>query len=117
LVISSDISQRAEVIHTLSRLERFDGVPTGGTMVALPALDKSGLLAHVEQLFPTPIDRHIQEIALTLIAAKDAHSHGIFQKCSLPHLLWKRHADLLKELVANSERNGENLVLTNNNLW
>jgi len=27
------------------------------------------------------------------------------------------HADLLKELVANSERNGENLVLTNNNLW
>jgi hypothetical protein len=67
-VISSDISQRAEVIHTPSRLERFDGVPTGGTMVALPALDKSGLLAHVEQLFPTPIDRHFQEIALTLIA-------------------------------------------------
>jgi hypothetical protein len=38
-------------------------------------------------------------------------------KCSLPHLLRKLHADLLKELVANSERNGENLVLTNNNLW
>jgi hypothetical protein len=48
--------------------------------------------------------------------AKDAHSHGILKKFSLPHLLWKHHADLLKELVANSERNGENLVLTNNNL-
>jgi hypothetical protein len=43
-------------------------VPIGGTMVALPALNKSGLWTHVEQLFPTPIDKHFQEIALTFIA-------------------------------------------------
>jgi hypothetical protein len=66
-VIPSDISQKAEVILTPSRLERFEGVPSGGTMVALPALDKSGLWTYVEQLFPTPIDRRFQEIALTLI--------------------------------------------------
>ena len=29
----------------------------------------------------------------------------------------ERHADPLKELIANPERNSENLVLTNNNLW
>jgi hypothetical protein len=67
-VIPSDISQRAEVIHTPTRLERFADVPIGGTMVALPALNKSGLWTHVGQLFPTPIDKHFQEIALTFIA-------------------------------------------------
>ena len=66
-IIPSDISQRAEVILTPARLERFEGVPTGGTMLALPALDKSGLWTYVEQLFPTHIDRYFQEIALTLI--------------------------------------------------
>jgi len=29
----------------------------------------------------------------------------------------ERHADPLKELIANPERNGEKLVLTNNTLW
>ena len=67
-VISSDTSQPAKLIPTLSRLERFEGVPNGGTAVALPALNKSGFWTHVEQLFPTSIDKHFQEIALTLIA-------------------------------------------------
>ena len=67
-VIPSDSSQPTEVIPTLSRLERFEGVPNGGTMVALPALNKSGFLTHVEQLFPTSIDKRFQEIAFTLIA-------------------------------------------------
>ena len=43
-------------------------MPNGGTAVALPALNKSGFWTHVEQLFPTSIDKHFQEIALTLIA-------------------------------------------------
>ncbi|HYY26701.1 MAG TPA: hypothetical protein VE860_02095, partial [Chthoniobacterales bacterium] len=37
----SDISQRAEVIHTPTRLEPFADVPIGGTMVALPVLNKT----------------------------------------------------------------------------
>lgn len=37
-------------------------------MVALPALNKNGYWVHVAELFPTPIDKHFQEIALTLIA-------------------------------------------------
>jgi hypothetical protein len=37
-------------------------------MVALPALNKNGFWIHAAQLFPAPIDRHFQEIALTLIA-------------------------------------------------
>jgi hypothetical protein len=67
-VIPSDTSQPAELIPTLSRLERFEGVLNGGTVVALPALNKSGFWTHVEQLFPTSIDKHFQEIVLTLIA-------------------------------------------------
>jgi len=67
-VIPSNISQRAELIHTQSRLERFAGVPIGGTMVAVPALNKSGLWSDVEKLFPAPIDKHFQQIALTFIA-------------------------------------------------
>jgi hypothetical protein len=41
-VIPSDSSLPTEVIPTLSRLVRFEGVPNGVTMVALPALNKSG---------------------------------------------------------------------------
>jgi hypothetical protein len=67
-VIPSDINERAEVIDTPTRLERFADVPIGGTMVALPALNKSGLWRHAEQLFPTPIDKHFREIALTFMA-------------------------------------------------
>ena len=67
-IIPSDSNQTAYVVPTLSRLERFEGVPTGGTMVALPALNKNGYWEHVAELFPTPIDKHFQEIALTLIA-------------------------------------------------
>ena len=37
-------------------------------MAALPALNKSGLWTHVEQLFPKPIDKHFQEIVLTFTA-------------------------------------------------
>jgi hypothetical protein len=40
-----------------------------------------------------------------------------FPKMFSPTPFEETHADLLKELVANSERNGENLVLTNKNLW
>ena len=36
-------------------------------MVALPALNKNGYWVHVVELFPTPIDKHFKEIALTLI--------------------------------------------------
>ena len=67
-VIPSDSSLPTEAIPTLSRLERFEGMPNGGTMVALPALNKSGFWTHVEHLFPTSIDKRFQEIALTLIA-------------------------------------------------
>jgi len=67
-VIPSDIKERAEVIDTPTWLERFTDVPIGGTMVALPALNKSGLWTHAEQLFPTPIAKHFQEITLIFIA-------------------------------------------------
>src|SRR5262249_17358299 len=67
-VIPSDTSQRTEMFHTSTRLERFADVPIGGTMVALPALNKSGLWTYVEQLFPKPIDKHFQEIVLTFTA-------------------------------------------------
>jgi hypothetical protein len=49
-VIPSDTSQPAELIPTLSRLERFEGVLNGGTVVALPALNKSGFWTHVERM-------------------------------------------------------------------
>jgi hypothetical protein len=67
-VIPSDTTQGSEMIHTSTRLERFADVPIGGTMLALPALNKSGLWTHVEQLFPKPIDKHFQEIVLTFTA-------------------------------------------------
>jgi hypothetical protein len=67
-VIPSASSLPTEAIPTLSRLERFEGMPNGGTMVALPALNKSGFWTHVEHLFPKSIDKRFQEIALTLIA-------------------------------------------------
>jgi hypothetical protein len=67
-VIPSDTSQRTEMIHPSTGLERFADVPNGGTMVALPALNKSGLWTHAERLFPKPIDKHFQEIVLTFSA-------------------------------------------------
>jgi hypothetical protein len=67
-VIPPETSQRTEMNHTSTWLERFADVPIGGAVVALPALNKSGLWTHVEQLFPKPIDKHFQEIVLTFTA-------------------------------------------------
>lgn len=56
-----------EIIRPIIRLERYDGMPNGGALAALPALVESGLAA-VDQLFPMTVERSMQEVAMTLIA-------------------------------------------------
>jgi hypothetical protein len=56
-----------EMVDPLVRLERYDGMPIGGALAALPALVESGLAA-VDQLFPMTIERSMQEIAMALIS-------------------------------------------------
>jgi predicted RecB family nuclease len=56
-----------EIADPLVRLERYDGMPSGGALAALPALVESGLAA-VDQLFPTTVGRSLQEVAMALIA-------------------------------------------------
>ena len=51
------------------KLERFDDVPFGGVVLAIPALMECGLWEQASDLFPTWIDRPFAEIAQLLVAS------------------------------------------------
>jgi hypothetical protein len=55
------------MVNPLVRLERYYEMPTGGALVALPAVLESGLVG-VNLLFPMTVERPLQEVAMALIA-------------------------------------------------
>jgi hypothetical protein len=86
--------------NPLVRLERYDWMPGGGALVALPALVESGL-AGVEELFPTIIERPLQEVALALIAVASVSQTASIEALQLrAPTSWKRI--LFSERLPNS---------------
>lgn len=55
-----------EVVNPTKRLERYDEMPMGGALAALPVFMESGLAA-VDQLFPLTVERSMQQVAMALI--------------------------------------------------
>jgi hypothetical protein len=72
------------------RLERYDGIPGGGALAALPALVESGL-AGVDELFPPMIERARQEAAMALMAVASVSQTASIDALTLrAPTSWKR---------------------------
>ena len=65
---ASAIDQIARSSWKTLKLDRFENVPFGGAVLALPALIESGLFEQTLTLFPTWIDRGFVEMAMFMIS-------------------------------------------------